>query len=81
MDTIDFSTIGLSDIPCYAACFNLTKQNVEYFDIRDFYGKETKDILLASSAIPKIFSGVKSITIVFFLHILYKKRHMPKKLW
>ena len=23
MDTIDFSTIGLSDIPCYAACFNL----------------------------------------------------------
>ena len=54
---------------------------MEYFDIRDFYGKETKDILLASSAIPKIFSGVKSITIVFFLHILYKKRHIPKKLW
>lgn len=59
MDTIDFSTIALSDIPCYATCFNLIKENVEYFDIRDFYGKETKDILLASSAIPKIFSAVK----------------------
>ena len=59
MDTIDFSTIALSDIPCYATCFNLIKENVEYFDIRDFYGKETKDILLASSAIPKIFSAVE----------------------
>ena len=65
-----FSRDGLKDIivhnqimekmnvgvmPCYAACYNLSAQKMEYHDLRNAKEDEFIDILLASSALPFIF--------------------------
>ena len=44
-----------SNIPCYAACYNLTKKKVEYFLLQQKKPREILEILLASSALPFIF--------------------------
>lgn len=47
--------ISGSSIPCYAACFNITKRKVDYFLLQQRRSREILQILLASSALPFIF--------------------------
>lgn len=48
-----------SEISCYASCYDITEQSVTYFLMQRYSEDEILQILLASSALPFIFSPEK----------------------
>ena len=58
-NNIDLSIVNKSTIPCYATCFNTSNNKAEYFLMNNYSTEEIHSILLATSAIPRLFQAVK----------------------
>lgn len=57
---VDFSTIQNSPFPCYATCLSVGPDSgVRRFDLRQYSAEASRQLLLASSAIPIIFDAVE----------------------
>lgn len=47
-----------SRIPCYVTCYNIKSRSAEYFQLQQYTEEQILELLLASSALPFIFSPV-----------------------
>ena len=56
---LDVNRINDRQIPCYAACYNVTARLVDYINITGMRQNDMETILLATSALPGIFEPVK----------------------
>lgn len=57
MDGLNFSKLQTSDILCYTTCVRFPDLQIERFKLNEYSDKEITTLLLASSAIPVIFSN------------------------
>lgn len=51
--------IARRQIPCYAACYNITDNVMDYFNLTGMNQQDMETILLATSALPGIFEPVR----------------------
>ncbi|MCI8662381.1 MAG: patatin-like phospholipase family protein [Hungatella sp.] len=56
---LDVNKIAGSRIPCYLACYNVSKNLMDYINIMGMTQNDMETILLATSALPGIFGPVK----------------------
>lgn len=56
---LDVNKIRDRQLPCYAACCNVTKDLVDYINITGLTQNDMETVLLATSALPGIFEPVK----------------------
>lgn len=56
---VDLLSVSQSRIPCYTTCVNCDSGEVVYFQLNGHSMEHIKSVLLASSAIPKIFDPVE----------------------
>lgn len=61
-ESLDFDKLKTSEISCYATCFKCEEWKIwkaERFRLNDYSEEDIKKLLLASSAIPIVFSNEK----------------------
>lgn len=56
---LDVEKIKARQMPCYAACYNTTANQVDYINMTGMRQNDMETILLATSALPGIFEPVK----------------------
>ncbi|MCI8516263.1 MAG: patatin-like phospholipase family protein [Hungatella sp.] len=56
---LDVTRIARRQIPCYAACYNITDNVMDYFNLTGMNQRDVETILLATSALPGIFEPVR----------------------
>lgn len=56
---LDMKKVAASHLPCYLACYNVSKNLMDYINIIGMTQNDMETILLATSALPGIFGPIK----------------------